>query len=295
MNSKAGSQTGVRPSPIAGRWYPGNPENLASQIDGYLDAVRLPELHGEVVAVMVPHAGIEYSGPVAAYAFAAMRSTDALRSATPDLVAVVSPMHHPYTQPILTTSYRAYSTPLGEVPVDAIALQQLDMALQSQSSVFALEYLGADPEHSLEIELPFLQRIFPTGFSLLPIMVRDPRPAIARALGKALSAVLKDRSAILVASTDLSHFYSQQAANLYDTEFLRQVQSFDPLAVLQVEEQGKGFACGRGALAAVMWAALSLGANHAQLLHYATSGDVSGDYSRVVGYAAAVFTNKPVA
>jgi MEMO1 family protein len=125
-----------------------------------------------------------------------------------DLAAVVSPMHHPYSQPLLTTAHTAYFTPLGEVPVDQDALAALDAGLVQELG-FGLSAVERDPEHSLEIELPFLQRVLPAGFSLLPVMVRDQRGAVAQALGKTLAHVLRGRQAVLVASTDLSHFYSQ--------------------------------------------------------------------------------------
>src|SRR6266542_5854641 len=141
----------VRPSPIAGKWYEGDPKMLARIVDGYLDEAQLPELDGEVIAVVAPHAGHTYSGAVAGYAFAA------LRGRTPDLVAVVAPMHHPYSEHVLTTAHEAYSTPLGNVPVDKDALHELDAILNSEVG-FGLSPVQNDPEHSLEIELPFLQR-----------------------------------------------------------------------------------------------------------------------------------------
>jgi AmmeMemoRadiSam system protein B len=147
-----------------------------------------------------------------------------------------------------------------------------------------------DPEHSLEIELPFLQRALGGEFTLLPVMVRDASAPVTRLLGRALAKSLAERDAILVASTDLSHFYPQAIANTLDGEMLHHLESFDPEGVLRVEEEGKGFACGRGALAAVLWAARDLGANQVKILRYATSGDVTGDYGQVVGYAAAVVT-----
>src|SRR5512144_3211492 len=110
----------LRPSPIAGQWYEENPKALARDVDDYLERAQLPELEGEVIAVIAPHAGHLYSGPVAGYAFAA------LRGRTPDLVAVVSPMHHPYLEPLITTAHEAYSTPLGKVLVDKDALHELD-------------------------------------------------------------------------------------------------------------------------------------------------------------------------
>lgn len=276
----------IRPSSIAGRWYPGNPDRLASSVDQYIHAAQMPKIEGEVIAILTPHAGHLYSGPVAGYAFAALSGLKA------GLIAVVSPMHHPYPEALLTTDHDAYQTPLGTIPVDKEALQSLDRLLKDQLG-FGLTYIRRDPEHSLEIELPFLQRIIGDKFMLLPIMVRDQSFETTQSLGHALAKTLSERKAILVASSDLSHFYPQEIARELDTEMLKQVTAFDPLAVLRIEEQGKGFACGRGAIAAVLWAAKDLGANHVQLLHYATSGDVTGDYHQVVGYGAAVITKAP--
>jgi AmmeMemoRadiSam system protein B len=273
----------VRPSPIAGRWYPGDPRQLAASIDGYLNAARLPDLAGEVIAVMAPHAGHLYSGPVAGYSFAAVRGS------TPELVAVVSPMHYPYPSPLLTTAHSAYETPLGAIPVEKEVLASLDAFLFNDLG-FGLSPVRNDPEHSLEIELPFLQRSLGGAFKLLPVMVRDQSTRVSLALGKGLAGVLHGQKALLVASTDLSHFFQQEAAHSLDEEILHQVESLNPQGVLDSEAQGKGYACGKGALAAVLWAAQALGANQVHRLRYATSGDVTGDYDQVVGYAAAVLT-----
>ena len=270
-----------RPSPIAGRWYPGEPRRLASSIDAYILEARLPEIKGQVIAVMAPHAGHMYSGPVAGYAFSALRGLQ------PDLVAVISPMHYPYPDPLLTSAHAAYQTPLGEVWIDRQAIETLNSHLKTELG-YGLSAVRNDPEHSLEIELPFLQRVLPDPFQLIPVMVRDQTVPVARALGKALAKVLAGKKAVMVASTDLSHFYSRKQADILDAEMLRQVEGFDPAGVMQVEEDGKGFACGRSALAAVLWAAKDLGADTARVLYHATSGDVTGDYSEVVGYAAAV-------
>jgi AmmeMemoRadiSam system protein B len=274
--------TDVRPSPIAGQWYQSDPARLSAIVDGYINAARMPEIRGEVIAVMAPHAGHKYSGPVAGYSFAA------LRGLKPDVVAVVSPMHHPYYEPLLTTSHAAYATPLGNIDVDHGLVERLDELLRNRAGL-GLKRISRDPEHSLEIELPFLQRILKEPFKLLPVMVRDQGVFIAQNLGQGLAEVLSGQDAVLVASTDLSHFYPQPVAEKYDREFLNQVEKFNPQLVIEIEEQGKGFACGRGALAAVMWAARALGANRAQILNYGTSGDVTGDTNQVVGYASAVF------
>jgi hypothetical protein len=148
--------------------------------------------------------------------------------------------------------------------------------------------VARDREHSLEIELPFLQRAIAGDFRLLPVMVRSQAPKAAEALGQALAEVLKDRNALLVASTDLSHFNDQKTATLMDSEMLRCFESFDPFSIFETEASGRGAACGHAAVAAVLWAARALGADTVKVLHHATSGDVTGDFSSVVGYGAAV-------
>ena len=271
----------VRPSPIAGQWYEGNAKRLAQSVDDFLDAAHLPELDGEVVAVIAPHAGHIYSGGVAGYAFATLQGRQ------PDLVAVIAPMHHPYYESLITTSHDAYHTPLGDIPVDKDALNELDVVLKSELG-FGLSPVSHDPEHSLEIELPFLQRALKPDWKLLPVMVRAQDPRVSEGLGKALATVLREKNAVLVASTDLSHFYNQQTALKYDRFMLDQIESFDPIAVFDAERAGKGFACGLGAFTAVLWAARELGADKVKVLHHATSGDVTGDFAKVVGYGAVV-------
>ena len=271
----------VRPSPIAGTWYEGDPTILARIVDGYLDDAQLPELDGDVIAVIAPHAGHRYSGAVAGYAF------EALHGRRPGLVAVIAPMHHPYSQPLITSAHDAYSTPLGNLPIDKDALGELDAALKSELD-FGLSPVSNDPEHSLEIELPFLQRALKSKWKLLPVMVRAQEPRVSEGLGKALARVLTNKNFALVASTDLSHFYNQKTALNYDRAMLEQIESFSPEGAFDVERAGRGFACGLGAFTAVLWASRELGADKVKVLRHATSGDVTGDYSSVVGYGAAV-------
>ena len=278
----------VRPSPIAGMWYEGNPKALTQVVDRYLDQAELPELPGEVIAVIAPHAGHQYSGPVAGYAFASVRGRSF------DLVAVLSPMHQPYYEPLLTTAHLAYATPLGEVPVDKDAIADLDARLRPVLGE-GLTPVAYDQEHSLEIELPFLQRALVGDFKLLPVMVRSQSAQVSQQLGAALAETLRGKNALVVASTDLSHFYTQKEAVAFDTEMLRRIESFSPEDVFCAEQEQQGFACGLGALTAVLWAAKALGADTVKVLRHATSGDVTGDYSSVVGYGAAVVlqSNKP--
>jgi AmmeMemoRadiSam system protein B len=275
----------LRPSPIAGQWYDGDPDSLARRVDNYLDCAKLPDLNGEIIGVIAPHAGHRYSGPVAGFAFAT------LRGRTPDLVAVIGPMHYPYLQPLITTSHQAYTTPLGPVYVDREALLELDVTLKSELD-FGLSAVPHDPEHSLEIELPFLQRVLSGEWKLLPVMIRSQDPFVSEGLGKALAEVLKGKNFVLVASTDLSHFYDQETARSLDQAMLHEIESFSPEGIFAAERDGKGFACGHAAVAAVLWAARESGADAIKILHHATSGDVTGDFASVVGYAAAAILKK---
>jgi AmmeMemoRadiSam system protein B len=272
----------LRPSPIAGQWYAGDARKLGAEVDRYLAAAGEAKA-GAVVALIAPHAGHRYSGAVAGHAFAAAHGL------APEVVAVVGPMHYPLAGALLISGHGAYQTPLGAVMIARDACRILDDAVRGELGA-GLTPVRGDPEHSIEIELPFLQRVLPGEWRLLPVMMRDQRREVARALGRALARALRGRAALLVASTDLSHYQSQAVANRLDRELLRRVEAFDPDAVLSAGAEGAGEACGMGALAAVLWAARELGADRVRVLDYRTSGDVTGDMGRVVGYAAGVVT-----
>jgi AmmeMemoRadiSam system protein B len=269
----------IRPSPIAGTWYSGNSGTLTNQIDEFLKTATVVEPSGDLVGVIVPHAGHRYSGSVAASAFRLMRGL------APEVVAIISPMHSLAPAPLLTSGHDAYQTPLGILPVDRAAVAALDAALQKQSGLH-LYPLRNDPEHSLEIQLPFLQRVL-GDFQLLPVMILDQRESTAETLGLALAEVLGKRKSLLVGSSDLSHFYPDSIARGLDSEMIRRVAAFDPSAVMRAEEEEAGFACGRAAIAAVLWAARAMGADRVTPVAYANSGDVTGDKTSVVGYGSA--------
>ncbi|HWR65662.1 MAG TPA: AmmeMemoRadiSam system protein B [Bellilinea sp.] len=276
--------TEVRPSPIAGRWYAGDPVTLAREIDTYLNDASLPSLEGEVLALIAPHAGHRYSGRTAAHAFKAVTGQSY------DQVVVVSPLHGYHPAALLTSAHQKYATPLGEIPVDRGAVEALRLTLAEDG--IALEAVAYDDEHSLEIELPFLQRTLAAPFNLLPVMVRSRDWKTLHALGKALAEIALPKATLLVASSDLSHFYPESTAKLLDREMLARMISLNPESVLAAETEGAGFACGAAAIAAVIIAALELGANHAQLLHHSTSADETGDSASVVGYGSVVILKR---
>jgi AmmeMemoRadiSam system protein B len=268
--------TDIRAPILAGTWYPAQPDNLTRTIDDFLAQADPPAPNGTIRGLLVPHAGLIYSGSVAAHAF------KLIQGMRPDIVAVLCPYHRPHLADLLTTAHDAYQTPLGTVPVDLEAIAALGAQIP-------LKPVRNDPEHALEIELPFLQRVLPAGFDLLPLMLINQTTALAEQLGRALAAVLRGRNALLIASSDLSHFFPQAIANELDQRTLEAVRAYDPAAVITAGKQPGEGACGRGAISAVMWAAREMGADTAEIIRYATSGDTSGDYERVVGYGAGVF------
>lgn len=264
----------VRKSVIAGQWYPGRAGELQAMIAGFLDRVEPVDLKGKVIGLISPHAGYVYSGQVAAYAY------NLVRGMSFDVVCVVSPVHRMYAGVYATTAAGAYQTPLGDVPLDADLVDALDERL-------GLVRLPADNEHALEIQLPFLQ-VTLGSFKLLPIMLGDQAWTVCVHLADALADLLAGRNALLVASTDLSHFHHARDAERLDHVVTDSIDAFDAEGLSHALAGHKAEACGGGPVMAVMLAAQRLGADRAMTLHYAHSGHVSGDMNSVVGYAAGV-------
>lgn len=273
----------VRPSPIAGSWYPSNPVLLSSEIKSYVDQAKLPHLPGEVVGLISPHAGYFYSGATAGYAYRCVQGR------TYDICTVFSPLHDFLPYDLMTSAHHAYGTPLGNVQVDLDTIRYLVPKIEEKTGV-SLQHISNDREHSLEIQLPFLQTVLAADFKLIPIMVRTHDPIVLRGAAQAVADVLKDKNVLLVASTDLSHFYTESEANDLDAEMIRQMTGFSPEGVLKAESCGEGFACGAGAVALMLWTAHFLGASKVSLLHHSTSAEASGDTGRVVGYGALAVT-----
>jgi AmmeMemoRadiSam system protein B len=268
-----GTSRGVRRSVIAGSWYPGDPGQLRATLEGFVDNVPSQPLEGELVGLVAPHAGYVYSGQVAAYAYAQLRGTAFSR------VIVVAPVHRAYPGRFGVTDKAYYETPLGLVPVDAELVQAIERNAK-------LNRVPQDMEHSLEIQLPFLQYVL-GDFTLAPIMMGDQDWDSAAELGQALAEAVDEDTALLVASTDLSHFHPYKVAVQLDQMVLDRITAYDPEGLARTLSTRKAEACGGGPVAAVMVAAEKLGADRAVLLKYMNSGDVTGDRSSVVGYASA--------
>jgi len=268
----------VRESVIAGSWYPGEASVLAKTIDGFLAAVGVPPVQGELKGLVSPHAGYSYSGGVAAHAY---KQLEARTYAT---VVVISPVHQYYGGRYLATSKGYYETPFGLVPVDEELLGQLGQEV-------GLTLLDQDGEHSLEIQLPFLQHML-GEFSLLPVMMGEQSLAACRELSAALVKVLAGKEALLVASSDLAHLHSYREVVEHDRVVQKFVNDFDPEGLAQSLARNEAQACGGGPIVTGMLAARERGADRATVLKYMNSGDVTGIRATgqyTVGYLAGAF------
>jgi AmmeMemoRadiSam system protein B len=266
----------IRPSIIAGQWYPGDAAGLRRTLDHFFDQVSPVEHAGEVVALISPHAGYAYSGQTAAHAYAQVRAKSY------DVVAIVSPVHSVDVGQFAVTQADAYETPLGLVPVDAELVRELEDQLP-------VHRVGYDGEHSLEIQLPFLQ-VALGAVPLLPVMVGARTFEAGRQLGKALAEVLRGRRAIMVASTDLHHIADYAEVVRRDRVVADAIRGFDLEEIRRVLSQRDCSVCGRVPTYAVLSAARDLGADHVEILHQTTSGDVTGmrvPGQYTVGYLAA--------
>ncbi len=272
-----GSQS-VRRSPFAGSWYPGDPFELGSMVERLLASAPQTELPGKLVALISPHAGLKYSGPVAAAGYRLLEKNSF------GSIVLLGPSHRVAFDALATYPEGAFATPLGVVSVDSELARTFEDATQRARPM--PEVHGS--EHCLEMQLPFLQHLLPEA-RILPVMmgaqsvgnVEAAASAMARAVSKSAHPVL------LVASSDLSHYESRERARELDSEVLECIERFEPEALLELLENDRGHACGGGPIAAVMFAARALGASGSRILAYGDSGDVSGETDAVVGYVSA--------
>jgi AmmeMemoRadiSam system protein B len=272
----------VRRSIIAGQWYPGSSRELRRTIEGYLADVKPTTLNGELMGLISPHAGYAYSGQTAAYAYSQLQNRSF------DAIVILSPLHRLPLGRFAITDAAAYETPLGQVPVDA----ELVGALESQVH---LNRVGYDGEHSLEIQLPFLQ-VALGEFALLPIMIGESSFEAGVQLGQALAHVLADKKALLIASTDMHHIENYDQVVRRDRTVIDALASFDMTRIHDALAPWDCSVCGRIPIYAMLTATRALGADKVQILHHTNSGDVTGHREPgqyTVGYlAAAVYKSQ---
>ena len=281
----------IRPAAVAGGFYPADPKVLSAMIDTLLAQVSgpaVPNLNNvPIIAAVAPHAGYQYSGPVAAYTYAALKGRKYSR------VVIIAPTH--YVSFDYTSVYDgdAYATPLGNVPVDkAFARQLVKMDSSIRLSGDGHDATPAGGEHAVEVELPWLQKVL-GNFEIVPIVMGDQSYENSRALGVALAKLIKSEGkegdTLVLASSDLSHYHTYDDAVRMDHKTLDALQSWDYFSMSRNFNSRIWEACGGAPIVAAMIYAERMGANQARVLKYENSGDVTGDHSRVVGYSADVF------
>ena len=277
--------TNIRPAAVSGSWYPASAERLGRDVDAYVAAAGTADVPAPR-AIVVPHAGLRYSGPVAAYAY------HATRQARYSSIVLVGPSHFVGFNGVSIWPQGAWQTPFGAVQVDEDLARAI--AVQSPAVVDNREAHGR--EHSLEMQLPFIAHLLP-DVPIVPMVMGYQSRETAFALGDAIAAALNGRGGssdlpaplppLLVASSDLSHFENAAIAEKMDQVVMDRVADLDPDGLMDALEREPHHACGGGPIVSVLHAARQLGATRAGVLRYADSGDVSGDQSSVVGYMAA--------
>jgi len=272
----------IRKSVIAGTWYPGEPSALRGEIRRYLEKVPPQSVGGPVAGVVSPHAGYAYSGQVAAYGY---RLIEGKRY---DAVVVIGPSHRVLFHGASVWPSGGYETPLGVVPVDG----ELAGAILAADPVMNSERKPHAAEHSVEIQLPFLQ-VALGAFSFVPIVMGTQDLQTCEAVAGAIARAARGKNVLVVGSSDLSHFHSDEKAKRLDQSVIDLVGKRDIRGLARELEDGTCEACGGGPVVAAMLVAEKSGARGVKVLRYATSGDVTGDRRQVVGYLSAALFKEP--
>jgi MEMO1 family protein len=279
----------MRKPAVAGSFYPGSFTGLQRQIE---DCFRHPlgpgALPGEVhsaeqhtLGLVSPHAGYIYSGPVAANGFSRVAAEK-----RPQTVVIVGPNHRGLGAVVAVGREGTWQTPLGSVEVDV----GVGEAIVSACRWAKWDDLAHSMEHSLEVQVPFLQYIYGSEFKIVPIAMLTQELEISKDLGRAIAAALKGGEGLVIASSDFSHYETQASASRKDRMALDAILNLDPARLEETVDDHHISMCGPGPVMAMMTACQQLGATKASLLRYATSGDITGDYSQVVGYASVAVT-----
>lgn len=266
----------IRKSVLAGTWYPENPKDLRKQVNAFLKQVPKETKLDRLVALIVPHAGYRYSGQVAAHAYKLLEARKF------ETVVIIAPSHRARFSGVSVYDAGGYGTPLGTVPLDL----ELIHTIKSKDSGIRYIQNAHRSEHSLEIQLPFIQMLLPEA-KLVPLVMGDQQLQTSVSLAQTLSESIQEKSVLLVASTDLSHFHSYEEAKKLDRRVMDRVAVMDAEGIYADLAFGLSEACGGGPMMTALLAAKQLGADQSEVLFAANSGDVTGDRSRVVGYMAA--------
>jgi len=279
----------VRRPTQAGAFYEAAQESLKRQISkcftSKLGPGKLPEVNEagmrNIVGLICPHAGYMFSGPVAAHAYGLLAA-----DGKPDTVVVFGPNHTGYGSGVAIMNSGFWRTPLGDAEIDTETANRI----VQESRTVDVDDSAHSFEHSVEVQIPFLQYLYDSTFKFVPVCFLMQDISTAKEVGQAAAKAIMEKNAVIVASSDMTHYEPQEYAEKKDREVLQAIETLDEVRLNQTVESRHVTACGVGPIMALMVAAKALGAKEAKLLCYKTSGDVNGDYSSVVGYAAVCFT-----
>jgi hypothetical protein len=268
----------IRAAAVAGRFYPSDPAELNRQVDEFTRGRGTTAARTRALGCVVPHAGYMYCGQVAGAVYAALE--------IPPRCILLGPRHYPQGQPLAILTSGSFETPLGRAQID----EPLAAALAHAYPLLREDAVAHAREHSLEVQLPFLQRIVGADFRFVPVVLATSRYGVMEDLGEAVAEVVRAQGepVLVIASSDMNHYESDEVTRVKDERAIAQVLALDPRALYDTVRNEGITMCGYAATVAMLVAMRELGAKSAKLIRYATSGDVSGDRDQVVGYAGIV-------
>ncbi len=275
----------VRTPAVAGMFYPSEKNKLTKLIeDCFLHPCgpgKKPpkEFKNKIFGVICPHAGYVYSGPIACH------SIYSISSESPKLFIIIGPNHWGIGRSVATMKDCKWETPLGNVEVDSESAEEISRL----SKTIEPDYFSHTREHSLEVQIPILQNTF-SNFKILPISLVNQSKEVAKDVGLAIAKIARKKNAMIIGSSDFTHYEPNEFAHEQDMALIEPILEMDVDKFYDVLQKRKVSACGYGAIASTIIACKDLGAMKGELLKYATSGDVTGDMSSVVGYGSIVFT-----
>ena len=274
----------IRTPAVAGMFYPSEKNKLTKLIeDCFLHSFgpgKNPKKIGKkIFGIICPHAGYVYSGPIACH------SINSISSESPELFIIIGPNHWGIGRSVATMTDCIWETPLGNVEVDSESAKEISQLSKNIES----DFFSHTREHSLEVQIPILQKTF-SNFKILPISLVNQSKEIAKDVGLTIAKIAKKKNVMIIGSSDFTHYEPNEFAHEQDLALIEPILEMDVDKFYDVLQKRKVTACGYGAIASTIIACKELGATKGELLKYATSGDVTGDTSSVVGYGSIVFT-----
>ena len=275
----------IRTPAVSGTFYPEDEKKLKNLIhDCFMHPIgpgkTCPiESNEKIYGVICPHAGFVYSGPVACHSFYSLSSSSS------KLAIIVGPNHYGIGQNTASMIDVSWKTPLGLVEVDSDSV----LELREHLDILEIDSFSHSKEHSIEVQIPILQEVFSDEMKILPISLINQEQKTATLVGSAIAKIAQEKDALLIGSSDFTHYEENEFAHRQDIALIDPILKLDVDEFYKILHERKVTACGFGAIASIMTACKELGATEGKLLKYATSGDVSGDKSSVVGYASIIF------